>query len=66
MSQPTQTCTTCGDREVCREWDRGFPPDAAKRRLAKRCKAAGHACTPEYRAGLSPSLVAILGLAEDR
>lgn len=60
MSQPTQTCTTCGDSEVCREWDRGFPPDAAKRRLAKRCKAAGHVSTPTYRAGLGLGVEALI------
>lgn len=56
MSEPTQTCTTCGDVEVVRHDGRGFPPDIAKRRLAKRCKAAGHTCTPTYRAGLSRDL----------
>lgn len=30
---------------------RGFPPDIAKRKLAKRCKAQGHASDPQYRAG---------------
>ena len=53
MSSPTQTCTTCGDVEVVRPDGRGFPPDIAKRKLAKRCKEAGHKSTPEYLAGLS-------------
>lgn len=52
MSNPTQTCTTCGAVEIVRADGRGFPPDIAKRRLAKRCKAAGHDCTPRYLAGL--------------
>lgn len=60
MSGPTQTCTTCGDWEVVLPDGRGFPPDIAKRRLAKRCKARGHTCTPTYRAGMSPDLDALL------
>lgn len=53
MSHPTQTCTTCGAVEVVRPSVRGFPPELAKRRLAKRCEAAGHKSTPVYLAGLS-------------
>jgi hypothetical protein len=49
--EPTQTCQACGDVEVVRPDGRGFPPDIAKRRLAKRCKANGHTCDPKYRAG---------------
>lgn len=52
MSSPTQTCQVCGDIEVVRQDGRGFPPDAAKRKLAKRCKAKGHDCDARYRAGL--------------
>lgn len=52
MSQPTQTCTTCGAIEIVRPDGRGFPPDIAKRRLAKRCTALGHTSTPVYRAAL--------------
>jgi hypothetical protein len=52
MSSPTQTCEVCGDVEVVRQDGRGFPPDIAKRKLAKRCKAKGHACQPQYRAGV--------------
>lgn len=52
MSEPVQRCTTCGDVEVVRMDGRGFPPDIAKRRLAKRCAAKGHASTPVYRVGL--------------
>lgn len=50
---PTQTCKVCGDFEVVRPDGRGFPPDIAKRRLAKRCSAKGHKCIPEYLAGLT-------------
>lgn len=60
MSEPRQTCTTCGDAEIVRPDGRGFPPDIAARRLAKRCKAAGHTCTPIYRAGMPPELERIL------
>ena len=52
MSLPTQTCGVCGDVEVVTHDGRGFPPDIAARRLAKRCKANGHDCEPRYRAGL--------------
>lgn len=62
MTQPRQTCLTCGDSEVVRPDGRGFPPDIAKRRLAKRCTARGHACDPTYRAGVSDDLAQILGL----
>lgn len=64
MAEPRQTCTTCGDVEACRDWDRGFPPDAAKRRLAKRCKARGHVSTPTYRAGMSPEIEAWIALPD--
>lgn len=52
MSSPTQTCQECGDVEVVKLDGRGFPPDIAKRKLAKRCKAKGHISQPQYRAGL--------------
>jgi hypothetical protein len=52
MSSPTQTCQECGDVEAVKLDRRGFPPDIAKRKLAKRCKAKGHACQPKYQAGL--------------
>ena len=51
MSSPTQTCQVCGDVEVVCPDGRGFPPNIAKRRLAKRCTAKGHVCKPQYRAG---------------
>lgn len=60
MSEPRQTCLVCGDYEVVRPDGRGFPPDIAKRRLAKRCKAAGHTSKPKYSVGLSPLLEALL------
>lgn len=51
-TEPTQTCTTCLRFEMVVLDGRGFPPDIAKRRLAKRCTAAGHPCTPRYQAGI--------------
>ena len=60
MSQPIQTCQRCGDVEVVRPDGRGFPPDIAKRRLAKRCKAKGHECDAVYRAGIGPGLESLL------
>jgi hypothetical protein len=64
MSQPTQTCQVCGAVEVVRPGGRGFPPDIAKHRLAKRCAAAGHRCVPKYRAGMSPDLEVLLARLE--
>lgn len=58
MSEPTLICETCGDLEVVRPDGRGFPPDIAERRLAKRCKARGHVSAPRYYAGLSFGLSA--------
>jgi len=53
MSLPTQTCGLCG-RVVTVTWDgRGFPPDIAKRKLVKACKAEGCPCEPHYLAGFS-------------
>jgi hypothetical protein len=52
MSEPTQTCTTCGRVVVVTPDGRGFPPDIAKRKLAKLCKADGHEATPRYLAGI--------------
>lgn len=53
MSQPTQTCQACGAVENVNWFDRGFPPDVAKRRLAKRCTAAGHTSEPQYLVGFA-------------
>ena len=51
MSEPVQTCRVCGAVEVVKPDGRGFPPQIAKNRLVKRCKAAGHKCDPQYTAG---------------
>jgi hypothetical protein len=51
MTSPQQKCLECGDIEIVRPDGRGFPPDIAKRKLAKRCKEKGHDCRPQYTAG---------------
>lgn len=51
MIQPRYTCATCLREQVVVPDGRGFPPDIAKRKLAQRCKAAGHESAPEYLAG---------------
>lgn len=60
MSQPTQSCTECGRVEIVTPDGRGFPPDIAKRKLRKRCQAAGCPSKPAYRAGIGAGLQALL------
>lgn len=49
---PTQTCLICGTVENVKLSGNGpHPPDAAKRRLAKKCKELGHRSKPYYLAG---------------
>lgn len=57
MTQPTQTCELCGDVEIVRPDGRGFPPDIAKRKLKKRCNAAGCPSKPRYMAGIGAGLL---------
>lgn len=64
MSEPRQTCQTCGRYVVVLPTSRGFPPDIAKRSLARLCEAAGHVSDPKYRAGMSPLLEAIVREAD--
>lgn len=61
-SNPMHTCLVCGDSELVVPDGRGFPPDIAKRKLAKRCKAAGHTCDPRYTCGfaIGPSVRGML------
>lgn len=61
MTEPTQTCQECGRVEVVRPDGRGFPPDIAKRRLKKRCVAAGCPSDPRYLAGMSGEIQRIVG-----
>ena len=56
MIEPTQTCRVCGVSVAVRPDGRGFPPDTAKRKLAKSCAARGHKADPVYRAGVHPAL----------
>ena len=51
-ASPLVECRVCGDLLVVVPDGRGFPPDIAKRRLAKRCSAKGHKSDPQYRAGI--------------
>jgi hypothetical protein len=60
MNEPTQTCQLCGRVEVVRPDGRGFPPDIAKRRLRKQCKAAGCPCEPTYLAGIGSGVRRLL------
>lgn len=50
-SDPAQTCRACGRSVKVRPDGRGFPPDIAKRKLAKLCQAAGHVSDPQYTTG---------------
>lgn len=52
MSEPVVYCKLCGRTMVVQPAGRGFPPDTAKRKLARACKAAGCACAPQYQAGV--------------
>ena len=64
MSEPTVTCDQCGDRQVVLPDGRGFPPDIAKRKLRKRCRAKGCQGEQRYRAGIDPILEQQLGLGD--
>ena len=52
MTEPTVTCALCERSVIVRPDGRGFPPDIAKRKLRKLCKAEGCQCEPVYRAGI--------------
>jgi hypothetical protein len=49
---PSVTCLACRRVVWVDIYGRGFPPDAAKRKLAKLCKADGHKAEPQYLAGI--------------
>lgn len=53
MTAPMQRCQVCGDCEVAQPDGRGFPPEIAKNRLAKRCASKGHQCEPQYSVGIA-------------
>lgn len=52
MSNPQQTCELCGRVQPVVHDGRGFPPDIAKRKLAKFCKSNGCPSKPRYTAGV--------------
>lgn len=52
MKDPTVACKLCGRTTIVQPDGRGFPPDIAKRRLRKACKANGCECDPVYTAGV--------------
>lgn len=52
--RPTVTCDECGDVLEVKPDGRGFPPDIAKRKLTRQCRAKGCDGTPQYLAGIAP------------
>lgn len=52
MTEPNQKCEQCKRVVVVTPDGRGFPPDIAKRKLAKMCKKAGHVSRPIYTSGV--------------
>ena len=60
MSEPRYRCARCGRTQTVHPDGRGFPPDIAKRRLVKRCKAEGCPSEPEYTAGVGLALELLL------
>lgn len=52
--EPTVACSLCGRSQVVTPDGRGFPPDIAKRKLRKVCRAAGCESDPKYTAGVVP------------
>ncbi len=52
-NEPTYSCRLCGRVVVVRRDGRGFPPDIAKRKLKRLCKADGCKCDPTYLAGFA-------------
>jgi hypothetical protein len=53
MSHPRQQCKLCGTTVIVKPDGRGFPPDIAKNKLKKLCKADGCPCEPQYTAGIA-------------
>lgn len=51
---PTVTCDQCGRKAQVVPDGRGFPPDIAKSKLRRLCRADGCQGEPEYRAGFVP------------
>lgn len=51
MSEPEVLCEVCLVRVIVDYTMGEFPPDVAKKKLMKICKAKGHVSKPKYRAG---------------
>lgn len=62
---PTQTCLKCGRVVEVTPDGRGFPPDIAKRKLQRICKANGCPSEPQYRAGFIAGCCPIVGQGVD-
>jgi hypothetical protein len=60
MSSATYRCALCGRQETVVPDGRGFPPDIARRKLVRWCRANDCPSRPVYRAGLSPMLEALV------
>ena len=61
MSSPIVFCTKCKHVMAVTPDGRGFPPDIAKRKLAKQCKSVrDHEADIQYRAGIDEGLVRLL------
>jgi hypothetical protein len=54
LPYPTQTCLACLRCIEVVPDGRGFPPDVAKRKLQRICRANGHEAKPQYQAGVTP------------
>lgn len=57
-SEPIVWCKLCRRILPVDCYARGFPPDAARRKLVKLCRASGCDCEPAYLAGGAVELVA--------
>jgi hypothetical protein len=56
MDFPTQTCRLCGRAVTVVQNGSGFPPERARKRLVRACRASGCPSDPVYRAGIDPTL----------
>lgn len=50
---PRYVCETCGREVEVAATGKGSPTDAARGKLVKMCRKAGHDCVPQYLAGFS-------------
>jgi hypothetical protein len=61
MTIPVQRCELCGRTQQVLPDGRGFPPDIAKRKLVKVCKANDCPSSPRYTAGFNFVELRIMG-----